>query len=46
MVDFADLLAYDMLTNLAATYKDKRLVLQRGLTVSKNNANRLTVCGK
>ena len=35
-----------MLTNLAATHEDTRLVLQRGLTVSEDNANRLTVCGK
>ena len=32
-----------MLTNLAATHEDTRLVLQRGLTVSEDNANRLTV---
>ena len=38
--------AYDMLTNLAATHEDTRLVLQRGLTVSEDNANRLTVSGK
>ena len=38
--------AYDMLTNLAATHEDTRLVLQRGLTVSEDNANRLTVRGK
>ena len=38
--------AYDMLTNLAATHEDTRLVLQRGLTVSEDNANRLTVGGK
>ena len=36
--------AYDMLTNLAATHKDTRLVLQRGLTVSEDNTNRLIVC--
>ena len=38
--------AYDMLTNLVAMHKDTRLVLQRGLTVSEDNANRLTVRGK
>ena len=35
-----------MLTNLAATHKDIRLVLQRGLTVQDENSNGLSLRGK
>ena len=38
--------AYDMLTNLAATHKDTRLVMQRGLTVQDVNSTGLSLRGK
>ena len=35
--------AYDMLTNLAATHEDTRLVMQRGLTVQDGNSTGLSL---
>lgn len=39
-------IAYDMLTNLSATHKDVRLVMQHGFTVQNQNSSGLSLHGK